>query len=67
MRRWNPAGRLLSAVGGVAFGSIMGLVMVAWSGSWWYLLFAPPMAIAWYFLWRTWFPYVSRLREKTPP
>jgi hypothetical protein len=66
MSRWNPAGRLASAIGGAAFGSIMGVVMVAWSGSWWYLLFAPPMAIAWYFLWRAWFPTVhAQMRRMT--
>jgi hypothetical protein len=52
MRRpWNPTGLLAAGLGGLAFGATMAVIISLIYGSWWYMVLALPMAVAWCFLW----------------
>jgi membrane protein implicated in regulation of membrane protease activity len=53
---WNPVGVWPSVIGGLAFGVVMSVIVSVIYGTWWYLLFAIPMAVASAVLWRRWYP-----------
>ncbi len=43
---WNPIGVWPSVIGGLAFGVVMSVIISLIYGTWWYLSFAIPMAVA---------------------
>ncbi len=53
---WDPVGVWPSAIGGLIFGIVMSVIVSVIYGTWRYLLFAVPMAVAWTVLWRRWYP-----------
>jgi membrane protein implicated in regulation of membrane protease activity len=55
---WNPVGLRASAIGGAVFGVLGAVAVSLFSGTWWWLLTAIPMAVAWALLWRYYYPRV---------
>jgi membrane protein implicated in regulation of membrane protease activity len=58
IRLWDPTGFWPSAIGGLIFGIGTSVIASLVYGTWWYLLVAVPMAVAWAVLWRRWYPRV---------